>query len=353
MAEQLSVSHSDTEWLIMKLALPAAVDFGDLMTTILERWPAAEHNVRWIDLVNDAERARPSPAQYRDAGRREMTLQSPSIGQLQVLRYDQDRPGEKTKQAFYLPACLVVNLRQHLADAELQDVAAAQRSAYQLLTLLNDQFGLEAGYLRRQDALNLCPSPPLAPADVLAQVVRNEAVAAHHEPALYWAAWDERVELDGDRSLVNRAIDSASGADFQQSVFDRQWALARQVRTPTQTNYGALLQSLANSIPADYLALLDDSEGTLSGFHYRAEDQLLDITAWAEPGTFVTPQEVAQLLSWRLNQRYDDGSAVQTVRVTFPNVEQAQAQWPVLRDIGCEVYYLDPSSGQPSPLATS
>ncbi|MEO9517831.1 MAG: hypothetical protein ABJH45_14695 [Paracoccaceae bacterium] len=337
---------------VLKTKVAVVAKFGDVMVPIFERWSGMACLTELHNLDTDVVSDLPSETEYRDNSRRSMLLVGPNSSSLSALSYDEQRPGKNTKDAFYIDNCIVVNLVQFFEDAEPELVVAAQQAACELVKLLNEEFGVEQAYIKRQDSLSCSPSTGMAECGALLTVVDPEELEEHHPPDMFWSAWDSRIELKNGLSLVCRVLDQGDDFNFQKSIFKHQWELARHSCKPEDVTFGEILETIRNPHRVAECEELLKSEGgtSLHGFHYDPQEKVLDVTAWTEMGTFVRPSEIMQLLTWRLNGQYDDGSPIETIRVTFPTLEQASAQAPILFEIECEVWYLNDQTTQPEKL---
>ena len=337
---------------LLKTKVAVVAKFGDVMAPIFERWSGMVGLTELHNLDTDVVSDLPSETEYRDNSRRSMLLMGPNSSSLSVLSYDEQRPGKNTKNAFYIDNCIVVNLSQFFEDAKPEFVVAVQHAACELVKLLNDEFGIEQAHIVRQDSLSCSPSTRMAGCDTLLKAVDPKELEEHHPPDMFWSAWDSRIELKNGLSLVCRALDQGDELNFQKSIFKHQWALARHSCKPEDVTFGGILQTIGDPHRVEECKELLKSEGgtSLHGFHYDPQEKLLDVTAWTEMGTFVRPSEIMQLLTWRLNGQYDDGSPIETMRVTFPTLEIASAQAPILFEIECEVWYLNDQTTRPEKL---
>ncbi|MDO5091086.1 MAG: hypothetical protein Q4D61_06025 [Cardiobacteriaceae bacterium] len=82
----------------------------------------------------------------------------------------------------------------------------------------------------------------------------------------------------------------------------------------------------------------EDDRKILFGWAYHSEEHYVDITAWADPGYDLLPQEAAQIRDVLASGQLD-GKPVKEIRVVFPNEEQAARQLAALRELGCRVFY--------------
>lgn len=82
-----------------------------------------------------------------------------------------------------------------------------------------------------------------------------------------------------------------------------------------------------------------DDRKILFGWHYHPQEHYLEITAWADHGYDLLPQEAAQLREILQAGQMADGKPVKEIRVVFPNQEQATRQLAALRALGCRVFY--------------
>ena len=346
--EHTSGVHAN--WLRGRIALAAATDFAALASTIVETWaPDIDAELRCYELREDAkgntkqvDLGAPDAQVYRDATRRDLSFESTAFGRMHILRYDEERPGTRQPEAFHRPACVVVNVMHHMDGASAEVFRRSLHALRSLVTALQSRFVIEDALVWRQDEINLCPALPLLPNDALIMTVNPITVQEQFANAdRYWQAWETRQVLKSDTMLVSRCTDLVYSVDYQRRIFEHHWQLAREYRGRKPARFGSLVHALSTAehhLEPGHRALLDQ-ESTLSGFHYHAGQAVLDVTAWTDPGTDVTPHDVARLLAWSLNGRFDGGEEVKEIRVTFPNREQASAQARVLLDIGCRVFH--------------
>lgn len=352
MAERIrEVASTPPDWLQLKMVLASETSVSALLTAIIEQWSTSRgHSLRHIDdqvdsrgNTREVDVGAPSAASYRDSGVRDMVLRIADAGTLHVMRFDRAGGSVKRSDRFGLGEGVWLRWFDDCAGADTQHVQDSLSLVCSLITFLRSHFEVRQLRLTRQDRVGVCPSPPLAPPNVIMQTVERAKVAeTYPEANHYWGAFDDRASLNATTDIVSRQLSTVDAGAFAQRIFDAQWRLARTTSQAGLTRYADVLDAHSGAqdrlTPAHH-ALWSQGQETLSGFHYDAASKTLDVTAWAEPGSYIAPRDVARLLAWRINGKFDDGQAVAKVQVTFPNRQQAVAQARVLLDIGCQVFH--------------
>jgi hypothetical protein len=352
MAERIrEVASTPPDWLQLKMVLAAETSVPQLLTSIIEEWAAARgHSLRHIDdqvdsrgNTREVDVGAPSAASYRDSGVRDMVLRIANAGMLHVMRFDSKGGSVKRADRFGLSEGVWLRWFDDCAGADTQRVQDSLSAACSLIAFLRSHFEVRQLKLTRQDVVGVCPSPPLAPPNVIMQSVERGKVAdTYPEPSHYWEAFDDRSALNATTDVVSRQLNTVDAGAFAQRIFDAQWRLARTTSQPGLTRYADVLDAHSAAqerLTPAHRALWEQGQETLSGYLYDASNETLDVTAWAEPGTYVAPRDVAQLLAWRVAGKFEDDVPVKKVQVTFPTRQQAVAQARVLLDIGCQVFH--------------
>lgn len=256
-----------------------------------------------------------------------------------LLTYDEQRPGDRSRNTFGHRHCQFVRTTIFLKEADAARTSVALRASLELGDFLATRFRL-LGLVTDRGGNGFAPSAPHATLSVHQMLVSRAAIAESYvQPDVYWTAWPEQRALDDDRVLVTRGRGVIDELAFKQATYPAQWALARAAM-PKRTGYGALYNGVSGFRVLPYEeAYFQSGEGVLSATHYDEATGTVDVTAWAEPGTHIAPREVAMLVRWAFGRSLDDGRPIQDLRVTFATREQALSQKRVLIDAGCRVFH--------------
>lgn len=160
------------------------------------------------------------------------------------------------------------------------------------------------------------------------------------EKALQMLLWDkmQRGETDGGAEIIARI-------DALQAKIKRLKGAPRGNSDPLVVHRHEQrpdAQEIARREAAerDYAEQSEaDDHKILFGWHYHPQEHYLEITAWADVGYDLLPQEAAQLREILQAGQMADGKLVKEIRVVFPNQEQATRQLAALRALGCRVFY--------------
>lgn len=266
-----------------------------------------------------------------------------------LLVHDEKRPGDRI--AFRHRNCLSLDMMDATKEVTPERARQSLDAAHALGRWLVSRFHVLDMQLVRMGGA-FAPSPPKSGVQTLQQIVRRaDIAAAYDDPGMFWSAWPDQQPLDDDRVLVSRAEGIVDELAFKQATYPAQWAMARAAK-PGQTGYGGLYNGVSGHWVQPYeQAYFGSGEGILSAVHYDAGSQVVDATAWAEPGTHIAPREVPQLVHWVTTKQMEDGQPVSEVRVTFLDKAQAESQKRVLLDIGCRVFHYGATPGQLVELA--
>lgn len=161
------------------------------------------------------------------------------------------------------------------------------------------------------------------------------------EKALQMLLWDkmQRGETDGGAEIIAR-IDALQ-AKIKRLKGEPKSKGDPLVVQPHEKRPDAQEVARREAAERDYAAQsgMDDERKILFGWHYHPQAHYLEITAWADHGYDLLPQEAAQIREILQAGQMADGEPVKEIRVVFPNQEQAARQLAALHELGCRVFY--------------
>ena len=181
------------------------------------------------------------------------------------------------------------------------------------------------------------PAPPQAPPGALLMLCNQQQLDAQYmNPAAYWSAWDATSALADGRCLVTRGLDVDDETAFKRAIYPRTWDLARAAH-PGQTSYPQ------PEVAPWERALIEEEEPTLTVLGYHDQLRCLEYTAYVGQGRHILPREIFALRALLAAGSLEDGSALERIRVSFPDRAMASREIVPLSDAGVEVLYLGAS----------